>query len=459
MSFIRKIKKKDAVYLAEVENYREGGKVKQRFIRYVGKEVNLQPAAATLDAATLEVTSVKKYLDYQVLHTIAQKLTLPKLLGEKARYILLLVYTQLTSRKPIYQIPQYVEHTVLQEVLGIDKLVDKQLYEALDSLEYLDFAPVEDKVFELLCGMRKEKSAMVLDVTDTYFNGSLADWKARKGKDGKYDKLLQISLAVTKEEGFPILHKVYEGNIGNVRIFADTLAEVRLKNFDIIILDRGMISAEILEDLKALGQKVITGLRLHSGIKATYISTINREEIYQPSQRVKLKNTEVFVQEFDYEGGKLLAIYNPELEILKRQHAMRDEDSYKKEEAKYMGYSLIYHTTTMQAREVVRMYFEKDIVEKAYRELKSTVGLHPVRKYRMNRIKAHVKICYLAYVILSYIQYRVKPKQLSATYVLEQLQCIYKVRLESQKDNLIWDKVVTLKNEQKKILQLLGCSV
>jgi hypothetical protein len=39
MSFVRKIKKKNAVYLAEIENYREGKKVKQRLIRYIGKEV------------------------------------------------------------------------------------------------------------------------------------------------------------------------------------------------------------------------------------------------------------------------------------------------------------------------------------------------------------------------------------------------------------------------------------
>lgn len=40
MSFIRRIKKKDAVYLAEVESYREDGKVKQRVIKYLGKEVD-----------------------------------------------------------------------------------------------------------------------------------------------------------------------------------------------------------------------------------------------------------------------------------------------------------------------------------------------------------------------------------------------------------------------------------
>jgi hypothetical protein len=40
MSFIRKIRKGDRTYLAEVESHRVEGKVVQRFIRYVGKDLN-----------------------------------------------------------------------------------------------------------------------------------------------------------------------------------------------------------------------------------------------------------------------------------------------------------------------------------------------------------------------------------------------------------------------------------
>ena len=458
MSFIRKIKKKDAVYLAEVQSVREDGKVKQKVIRYIGKEVDGAPVKRIV-SGNIEVSAVRKYLDYHVLHQIALKLELDKLLGPHAKYILLLVYSQLISRKSFYKLPEYVEQTSLKELLGIDKLVDKHLYEALDMLEELDFMPIEDRVFSLLSQQRKERKALVLDVTDTYFNGADAEWKARKGKDGKYDKLLQIALAVTKEEGFPILHKTYEGNIGNSKVFKDMLADIRLKNFDVIILDRGMISMEAIADMKLLKQKVITGLKLNERLKKDFVGKIDREQIFQPAHRVVLKNTEVYVKDFDFEDGKLLAIYNPYMETLKRQHAMEDPDKYDPEQAKYMGYSLIYHTSGMTNEQAVRTYFERDIVEKAYRELKTSVNLNPVRKYRLDRIKAHVKICYLAYAILSYIQYKVKPKGFSATYVLDQLQSVYKVTLESEKDQLKWEKIVTLKNEQKSLLDLIGCSV
>lgn len=458
MSFIRKIKKENATYLAEVENYRQDGKVKQRVIRYIGKEVDGKPVRK-VNSEQIEVTAVKQFLDYHVLHEIAMKLGLPELLGTEAKYILLLVYTQIITRKSIYKLPEYVDHTALKEILKLDKLVDKNLYNALDELEELDFSTIENQIFQALSSCRKERKAMVIDVTDTYFNGSQADWKPRKGKDGKYDKLIQIALAVTKEEGFPILQRMYEGNIGNTKIFQDILVDARLKKFDIIILDRGMICIETIEDMKLLRQKVITGLKMHNTIKTNYLSKIEREIIYQPDYLIKLKNTQVYAMDFDYLDGKLIAIYNPDIEITKRQHAMANKERYNPEDAKYMGYSLIFHTTGLTKQEVIKTYFEKDIVEKAYRELKSTTSLHPIRKYRMEHVRAHVKICYLAYAILSYIQYKVKPMELSAPSAIEKLQSAYKVLLEAKQEKLKWNKTVTLKREQQRILKLLGCSV
>ena len=61
MAFIRKIKKGDATYLAEVESYREEGKVKQRVLRYVGKEVQGQ-AVKRVASSSIEVSHVKQYL-------------------------------------------------------------------------------------------------------------------------------------------------------------------------------------------------------------------------------------------------------------------------------------------------------------------------------------------------------------------------------------------------------------
>jgi hypothetical protein len=458
MSFIRKIKKGNSIYLAEVENYRQDGKVRQRVIRYIGKEVDGK-AVKKVETFNIEVSSVKQYLDYKILHDISVQLGLPDVLGKDMKHILLLVYTQLVSHKSLYKLPEYVEHTVLQELLGFDKLIDKHLYQALDSLEELDFGRVEETVLSALLSGKRDKKALVLDVTDTYFSGSQADWKARRGKDGKYGHLLQIALAVTKDEGFPIMHKSYEGNISNINIFKDMLVDTKLKNFDITILDRGMISYESIVDLQTIRQKVITGLRMNDKLCRDYLSSIDRETIYSPNACVKLKHTTVYCQSFDFMDGKLIAVYNPTIEVHKRDAAMECPEKYNPKRAKYMGYSLIFHTSTLPDDEVVRTYFEKDIVEKAYREIKSSINLNPVRKYRIDRVKAHVKICYMAYAILAYMQQKLKPLKISAVEALNKLQYAYEVELFSKQDNFRWSKTVTISKIQANIIKALRCSV
>jgi len=419
MAFIRKIKKKNGIYLAEVESYRVDGKVKQRFIRYIGKEVEGESIKKEA-LEQLEVTSVRQYLDYKVVHQVAQKLGIPQLLGKDLHSVLLLVYTQIITCKSINALPDYVGHTTLKELLGIEKLVSSDLYESLDKLQQLDFEPIEKGILQHFNSLDdSEQDALVLDVTDTYFKGKKADWKARKGKDGKIQKLVQVALAVTKTHGFPILHKTYEGNINNIKIFEDLLSSIRLHNYKLIILDRG-------------------------------------EDIFQPDNKIQLTKVTIFYQSFSYKNGYLIALYNPEKEVYQRTKAMENEEKYDKQKVKYLGYSLLYHTTDLETKQVIKQYFEKDIVEKAYRDIKSIIKLNPIRKHRINRVCAHVKICYLAYAILSYIQFKVKPLEMSATTALEELQGAYKVDLTLKEQNLNWSKIVTLKNKQIDILKAIG---
>ena len=458
MAFIRRIKKGESVYLAEVENRREGGKVRQRVLRYVGKEVAGE-AVRRVSSDSIEVERVRRWADYHVLHEAAQELGLEGMLGEDMRQILLLVYTQLADRCAMHRLPEKAEQIALKEILGLEKLVDKHLYEALESLEELDFGRIEQEVLGRLLGGRPERKALILDVTDTYFSGSQAHWKPRKGKQGKFAKLVQIALAVTREEGFPIMHRLYEGNVSNTRIMQEMLLDVKLREFDVTVVDRGMACGENLRDLESLGQKVICGMARNAGLDAACLSRIEREDIYQPAHRVKLKNTTVYAKTFDHLSGKLVAVYNPTLEALKRDKAMENPKTYDPRKARYCGYSLLYHTTGSPAEEVVRTYFQRDMVEKAYRELKSTIDLNPVRKYRLGRVKAHVKICYLAYALLSYIGHKLRPMGVSAVDALEKLQSAYMVDFASKKDGFHWSKTVTLSNQQMNILKALNCSV
>ena len=58
--------------------------------------------------------------------------------------------------------------------------------------------------------------------------------------------------------------------------------------------------------------------------------------------------------------------------------------------------------------EVVKKYFDKDMVERAFKHIKGILNLNPIRLWLENHVEGHIKICYLAYAILSLINFKLK---------------------------------------------------
>ncbi|ODS42234.1 MAG: hypothetical protein MSIBF_02545 [Candidatus Altiarchaeales archaeon IMC4] len=106
----------------------------------------------------------------------------------------------------------------------------------MENLDEVDFAPLEERIYKKFSKHDKDKTTVVVDVTDTYFEGKKgSSSKKRRGKDGKYRNLLQICLAVTLKHGFPVMHRTYGGNVSGIRIFQDMTTELRSRGFDSII--------------------------------------------------------------------------------------------------------------------------------------------------------------------------------------------------------------------------------
>jgi transposase len=297
----------------------------------------------------------------------------------------------------------------------------------------------------------------VLDVTDTYYNGKHDDTSLRKGKDGKISKLIQIGLGVSFENGFPIFHKSYDGNISNIKILEDLMTKMAQRGINTIVMDRGFYSEANVMDLNKLKMKMIVGVKQSVGIKKNILDKIDRSKIYTSKNQVTLKNTYVYVQEIDFLFGKMIVIYNPKYETLKRDKMLADNAS--DNEVKHVGYSLIFHNTSLKPDNVVKKYFDKDIVERSFRTMKGEVELHPIRLWLPQRVNAHIKMCYLSMCILSLIKFRCRKMDTSPIEIIQELQNIYKVNLKHSQTKQNFSKVVTLSNHQKNILKALKCSV
>lgn len=457
MAFIRRIKKGNAIYLAKVESYREDGKVKQRVLEYVGKEENGKPVQKT-DINKINIENVKYYADVSVLYQLCLELNLNYLLEKHHKSIIALLIAHLLCKGSVVRISKWIEQSTIKEALGIEELSIQMLYNALDYLEECDFDKIECQLFEKWKRLDPgDDESFVLDVTDTYYNGRHDASSVRKGKDGKISKLIQIGLGVSFDNGFPIFHKAYDGNISNIKVLEDLTGVMAQRGIATIVMDRGFYSEANVTDLHKLRMKMIVGVKQSVGIKTTVLSKINRDKIYTAKNQVTLKNTFVYVQEVGFLFGKLIIIYNPKYEALKRDKLLAADATA--EDVRYVGYSLIFHNTKLPAAQVVKKYFDKDTVERSFRTMKGEAQLHPIRLWMPRRINAHIKICYLSLCLLSLIKFRCKKMDMPVSDILEELKSIYKVNMVHAKTKQKFVKVVTLSNQQKNILKALKCSV
>ena len=457
MAFIRKITRKDSTYLVKVESYRENGKVKQRVLEYIGKEENGVPVQK-VDIGKIDVVNVKQYADVSILLQVAKQLNLHEILGQHYKSILSLVVGHLLCKASVKKISSWIEKSSIKEELNLEELSTDMLYRALDYLEKLDFDFIEEEIFEVwknLCPV--DTNTYVLDVTDTYYNGKHDNTSLRKGKDGSVSKLIQIGLAVSFNNGFPILHKTYKGNISNIKILEDLLQTIAVRGLKSMVLDRGFYSEANIIAMQNLKMEMIVGMKQSIGIKNTILSQIDKEAIYTKKNLVVLKETVVYAIEQKYLSGKMIIIYNPKFEVMKKDKMLLDDAT--DTEVKYVGYSLIFHNTKLKIEEVVKKYFDKDIVERSFRTMKGDAMLHPVRLWVPERINAHVKLCYLSMCILSLMKYRCEKLNLSTLEILTQLQSIYKVNLLHVETRAKYQKVVTQSTIQTKIVKALKCSV
>ncbi len=422
--------------------------MKQEFIRYIGKEMN-SSVVRRISSSDVRAMEVRRSLDVEAVHRISSRIGINTLVSKSA---LVMVYSQLLDRPAINRMEEYLQETEILRYLDIQNISTQDLYESLEEINDMDFPALEEKLASFFLDVEKERRSVIIDVTDTYFTGDSLDSRPRKGKEGRIKKLMQIALVVTEKRGFPLFHRVYGGNISNRSIMDDLVKDLWTKGYMVIVMDRGMSDPGRIKSLLELKFTMICGLKKTYDLKKI-IDGMDRNDIYTKKHMVSLKNTKVYCTDTTFLSGRLIVVYNPSLESLKKDHYY--EHSSNEDIAKYLGYSLIFHNTDLGMDEVVRKYYDKDSVERAFKQIKGVLDLRPARVWLKSHIEGHVKICYLAYSILSYLSYILEKKGISGSEALDSLRTGYRVYLEDQKNGFKWESIVAMSAVQREIMDVV----
>ena len=492
MAFIRKIKRGQHTYLAKVENKWINGKVIQKHICYVGREINGKP----IRSGTLENTDIVKvsiWAPLLVLNSLAEEVNLAEILGEYGKYLLSIAYAHCLEPKSVNKMEDWFARTDLQNILNIKEVSEEKLYNALDSIKEKDINVIQRKIFRSVTETYNLHSeGYFFDVTNVYFYGTECSI-AKKGhnKEGSHHLQVQIGLAITKEEGIPIFHKTFEGNIFDARTLQDFIVEFH--NLDVenvtLVWDRGVTSEDNIIDAKRAGFEVICGLAIKQKVQLKVEEMIKeKNELMQLKNRVRLKNTIFYCikEKYSYGSikGQLVLCFNEEKARINREKRIdnihKAQEQLKKRKPifeemkkyfnkdntinenkildaqKYDGYSLLFSTKDLAVQEIVKPYFEKDKVEKAFRSLKSVLGLKPIKHWLEERVKSHIFICYISYLLLSLLEIKIKKIEISGVEALEKLSTSYRVHLKNKKTKVEFTKTVILNKIQEKIIKTVN---
>ena len=388
--------------------------------------------------------------------------TRPKVLwSEVANVLVISRFCEPSSELHIAE--HFYRSSALSDLLGIpeEDIYENRLYRALDEL-VVHKDEVQRYLKERLGELFEIKYDILLyDVTSTYFEGEAAGTpQAGRGysRDSRGDcKQVCIGLVVTRE-GMPLGYEVFEGNRHDsktVETIVEKLESLYGKSDRVWIMDRGMVSQSNLKLVGAEGRRYIIGTpksqlrkfeqhlvekdwqEVHEGLEVKLCpSPEGTEEVFilcrskarkEKEEAIHNRFTEQIKEGLERikkscESGRVRKVNVAERRIgrllQKNQRAsslfeitVKEEDGHVKVEwtidtdnADWARLSEGYYLLRTNIKdwtpqELWSAYIQLTEAEEAFRIQKHDLQLRPVWHQKENRVKAHIFVCFIAYVL------------------------------------------------------------
>jgi len=472
-------------YLQIVENRRINGKVRQHVIGNLGRVEQLQEGK--LDALVL---SLAKFARNVAVIDAAQDLFAdwskeygPALVFRRLWELLGLgtvLQDLMADTQHRIDIPEAIFCMVLnrlcepgskrsvqewKETVYRSQFENMELHHFYHSLDFLaEHIPhIEEALFASQTDLFNRTLDLVFfDTTSTYFEGKAAQGLDRYGysKDHRPDRLQVLIGVLMTREGMPLAHQVFPGNTPDGEAFRQAVTELKQRfpiDRIVVVGDRGMMGEKTLETLADCNLEYILGVRMRSLTEA-------KEVVSQAREFTPLTDN-LSVAEVLTSGRRYIVCYNPE-EAARDQEVRRQviaslqaklkrsgvksligNSAYRKyltleggaaintslleQEAVYDGKYVLRTNTVLATSEVALAYRDLWQIERAFRELKSTLELRPVYHWTESRIRGHIAVCFLALVLQCTLQKLLSQADKPAPYrdVLQDLRKLHAVKL------------------------------
>ncbi len=495
-------------YAQICERYRENGKQKTRILEYLGpvrdesdmeryrRALLLAGEKQSITRMTPEEFSLLPSMEYGIAHTSMAVMENSGILGILRRNVG--VYSHILNfmiiarlQEPSSDLSLINESEKIYYPWSEINLNDDNIYRTLNKL-----ISAKDKIeVEIFKALKPDTSSVHYDLTSSYFEGRedndlVLFGYSRDKKRGKE----QIVIGLVMADDIPIHHEVWPGNTVDPKTLGPTISALK-DRFEIrnvtFIGDRAFGRSKSL-DLLDHNLYITAAYRWDQPYRDILTYTDFTDAIAMDKLLIKrlaintddiLPNDSTEDQRKLAEKRKYIAVYNRKREYLdlrdlddrisvikKKISEIHDQAELKKSLGKMnslvkftkngtvlnenrinilkkiAGRFLIVTNTDLPEGEVVSAYKEQWEIERSFRTIKSFIEIRPVYHRRSERIRAHVFVCVLSFLLSRLIEKKTEITISEATRILSQLK-VTPVRLQSG--------IIMIRSESEQVLHLL----
>jgi len=362
----------------------------------------------------------------------------------------------------LHMVEHLYDKSPLGDLLGIagDKMNETRLYRALDNLLPHKVALEQHLKGRLGELFNLEYDLLLYDVTSVYFEGEAAsNEQAKRGysRDHRPDcKQVCIALIVSRE-GLPLGYEVFNGNRHDATTVEEIVTKIERqygRSGRIWVMDRGMLSEDNLEFLQSRKRRYIIGTpksqlkhweqellstgweKIREGLEVKACPSPEGEEtfilcrsearaqkekaIHERFEKRIEKGLEKIAEScwkrkqkignIERRVGRLLGANTRAAGLFKvkvkegkdgkAEIAWQKEEDWREWAELSEGYYMLRtNITDWKAKDLWEAYIQLTQAETAFRIQKSDLRIRPIWHQKEDRVKAHILVCFLAYVL------------------------------------------------------------
>lgn len=364
-----------------------------------------------------------------------------------------------------------------------------QFYRAMDLLLDCKDA-IERHVAEVIRDLFNQDFSLVFyDLTSTYFEGRRCPLAAYGYSRDHRDDKLQITLGlVVTGDGLPIAHDVFMGNRADASTVAERVRDLKERfgiRRTIFVGDRGMLSKDNVARICEEGYQYISSIPTRGKLGKEVVAQsgdLGGYEVIQPGrllakevkrdddpcryivchsferaevdsgQRVRrieraLPRLQALVRSVRSGRTSLQSAHSTVADIFSDRRSRRyfrpgfadgqfsfelKAEEIAEDEACDGKFVLVTDAPDLSVEQVIASYKDLKHVESAFDELKNFLDIRPVYHYNEERVRAHVFICVLSYLLERVLEISLKEAGLDITArrALDELESIRMVETQ-----------------------------